>query len=860
MRKTVSLALLLTLALATVAPSFAQRQKSDESASKVSSRNSFDTARAITDGSGVLVRWRMKTENYVAGYDVYRLGQNGRERVSPHTILGSAARTGKTPAVGEEYEFFDVSGQVGSVYVVDGLPMGGGRFSSKEIVAAEVKSLEEEVGRSSQVYLNAANSANADIEQRSSALTAELRDLVSLYEQEPDPVTQRWVASQPGVKISVKKDGFYRVSAAELQTANFPVNGDSSKWRLFMNGREQAIIVGPNHQYIDFYGKGIDNPETDTRVYYLIADTVAGKRIGSKVLRQIPGAAAAANYSVESTKKEKFNYLWQVRNGPDDNFFGTYFSDITVPINFNLTGVDHSEANAHISVNLRGYSDNSHEIRAKINGHDLPLITQFGLVYYWGNFTIPTSYLEEGNNVLELTSRAGGDQNLFDFVTVKYERKYAADQDKISFFTPGGKKVDITGFSTPNVRVFDTTFDGNPVLISNATLVNTGSDFTAKIPSGRMMVGFAVEDSALLQASAITENLPSTLSASSNGANMVIVSYSSPAFMNSAEAWANYRRSSNGGRFDVKVVSIADIYDEYSYGAASSEALKAFFKHAYEDWSVKPNYALIIGDASYDRRNYEGLGNFDLVPSMLVDLIEIESASDDSLVDFDDDGFAELAIGRIPARTALQVNTALAKTIDYEANQQSFSRGVLFAHDMSLGYDFEGVNQMLAQTLPPGTPISMVSAGEADAHTKLIGRMNDGNMLVNYAGHGSTGLWANSDFFTLNQVPQLTNAAHPSFYSMLSCLNGYFIMTNRDSLSEVLLFSPTGGAAAAWASSGTTTPDIQELMAQRFFEQMSSGPLERLGDLIRDSKTVITAGHDVRLSWVLIGDPALRIP
>ncbi|MFT3745462.1 MAG: C25 family cysteine peptidase [Pyrinomonadaceae bacterium] len=696
MRKTVSLALLLSLSLAAATPSFAQRPAPDVDAIKVLSRTAFGTMRAITEGNGVLVRWQMKVENSVAGYDVYRVGDNGLVRVSARTILGSAARS-NSPLTAEEYEFFDVNGQAGSRYVVEGLPMGGGRFSSKEFTAIEVKSLEAEVGRSSDVYITAANSKNSEIENRTSSLTSELRDLVSLYEQEPDPVNQRWVASQPGVKISVKKDGFYRVSAAELQSANFPVNGDSSKWRLFMNGNEQAIIVGPNHQYIDFYGKGLDNPETDTRVYYLIADTVAGKRIGSKVLRQVPGAAASASYSVEAVKKERFNYLWNLRNGPDENYFGTYFSNITVPINFDLSGVDFSVPTTSISINLRGYSDTFHNITAKINGHELPLITQFGLVYYWGNFTIPTNYLVEGTNVLELVSAAGSDSNLFDFVSVKYARKYSADQDKISFYAPGAKKFDITGFSTSNVRVFDTTFDGNPVLISNVSMVNTGSDFTAKVPSGRMMVGYAVEDSALLQATAITENLPSTLSAVQNSADMVIVSSSSPSFLNAAEAWATYRRSSAGGRFTVKVVSIDDIYDEFSYGSASEEALRSFFGHANDEWTLKPKYVLLIGDGSYDRRNYEGFGRFDLVPSKLVDLIEIESASDDALVDFDDDGFAELAIGRIPARTAAQVNTALAKTIDYEANQQSFSRGVLFADDLSLGYDFEAVNHLLAR-------------------------------------------------------------------------------------------------------------------------------------------------------------------
>lgn len=105
----------------------------------------------------------------------------------------------------------------------------------------------------------------------------------------------------------------------------------------------------------------------------------------------------------------------------------------------------------------------------------------------------------------------------------------------------------------------------------------------------------------------------------------------------------------------------------------SEDALKELFKYTNEQWTVKPKYILLIGDSTWDLRNYAGYGNFNLVPSKHINLIEMESASDDSLVDFDDDGFAELAIGRIPARSAAQVNNALAKTIDYETSQQSLA-------------------------------------------------------------------------------------------------------------------------------------------------------------------------------------------
>ena len=66
-------------------------------------------------------------------------------------------------------------------------------------------------------------------------------------------------------------------------------------------------------------------------------------------------------------------------------------------------------------------------------------------------------------------------------------------------------------------------------------------------------------------------------------------------------------------------------------------------------------------------------------------------------------------------------------------------------------------------------------------------------------------------------------------------------------------------AVSAWSSSGLTTPDIQEVMATRFYKQIGAGNITRLGDLINDAKTVISGGRDVKLSWVLLGDPMLKM-
>ena len=47
-----------------------------------------------------------------------------------------------------------------------------------------------------------------------------------------------------------------------------------------------------------------------------------------------------------------------------------------------------------------------------------------------------------------------------------------------------------------------------------------------------------------------------------------------------------------------------------------------------------------------------GFGDLDRVPTRLIDTDFMETASDDWFSDFTGDGIAELATGRLPARTA----------------------------------------------------------------------------------------------------------------------------------------------------------------------------------------------------------------
>jgi hypothetical protein len=258
------------------------------------------------------------------------------------------------------------------------------------------------------------------------------------------------------------------------------------------------------------------------------------------------------------------------------------------------------------------------------------------------------------------------------------------------------------------------------------------------------------------------------------------------------------------------------------------------------------------------RSYYSSVPNF--IPTKIVDTLYSETGSDDSLADFNDDGLAEIAVGRIPAINAQGVTDALAKTTSFEAGvSQAAARGALFASDLPDGYDFLGLSQRLANQLPANIPKTFVNRALPNAQTVLINEINTGKFLVNYSGHGNVSVWAHATFFGKTNVPQLTNAGNLSVFTMLSCLNGYFIDPDADSFSEALLKANNGGAVAVWSSTGLTTPDIQEIMATRFYGQIAAGNITRLGDLINDAKIVINGGRDVRLSWALLGDPMLKM-
>jgi hypothetical protein len=95
---------------------------------------------------------------------------------------------------------------------------------------------------------------------------------------------------------------------------------------------------------------------------------------------------------------------------------------------------------------------------------------------------------------------------------------------------------------------------------------------------------------------------------------------------------------------------------------------------------------------------------------------------------------------------------------------------------------------------------------------------------------------------------------------VMDCLNGYFVEPRvaGEGIAEGLLKAPNGGSVASFASTGLTIPDGQHEMSHALYQLLYGSTPIRVGDAIIQSKAA-TADIDVRRTWVLLGDPTLKI-
>lgn len=216
-----------------------------------------------------------------------------------------------------------------------------------------------------------------------------------------------------------------------------------------------------------------------------------------------------------------------------------------------------------------------------------------------------------------------------------------------------------------------------------------------------------------------------------------------------------------------------------------------------------------------------------------------------------------MAIGRLPASTAEQAVNMVTKIVRYD--QAMPSDAILLVADNDDGYDFQSASAQLKSSLA-GLRVEQIDRGQMDdqtARTRVLDAINRGQRAVNYIGHGSVNQWKAS-LLTSADADSLTNDQRPTLFVMMTCLNGYFVDSGFESLAEALIRAPKGGAVAVWASSGLTGPSGHAELNQEFYRLLLSGDGMTVGEAALKAKAAVSDG-DLRRTWILFGDPTMRI-
>lgn len=678
------------------------------------------------------------------------------------------------------------------------------------------------------------------------------------------PLERQWeLASRGVVKILVRDRGWYGVPARQLTSAGLAPGAAATSLRLYADGREVPIIVRGvvagklgRRGRIEFYGEPLDTDYTDTRTYWLVSGEPGGRRVRTVVSSS--WRAPVARSFAFTAAVEPHDVYNPLLGQETDNFFGPVISSAEpARQSISTPGLDGSSGRPVLRVTIHGLSLLRHVVRIALNGTEVRTVTFTGQKLERVEIPVDAALLRDGENSVTLSAHAGEtDVSYLDRIEVTYLRRYQSPGRGFQFSVPARRKAVVSGFQTPRLRVTDITNPFQPVLV-RSKIRRTGREYRVVVPAlPRRRVLLAWPTGSLRRPLAVQRDTPSTWHSERRSADLLIIT--TRELMPAVEPLRALRA---GEGLQVAVVDVGDVFDEFNFGAHHVQALREFLSRADAGWQGPPRYVLLVGDATYDPRNYRNLGERDLIPAKGVDTQRLESVSDSWIADFDDDGLSEMAVGRLPVRTPAEATLVVGKIVSYSTAAMPARTSALLVADK--GFD-SAIDSLLPLVPSPFSTVSRYygrSAGRVPFNAEVVGLLNEGPALVSYIGHGSVSTWSSDFFLSRLDIPRLQNEGRLPFVAAATCLNGRFDLPGDPrtiSLGERLLRDSAAGAVGVWASSGIESAGPEIAMNREFVRTVFANPLVRVGDALQRARASVN-DRGARQTATLLADPTMRI-
>ncbi len=709
-------------------------------------------------------------------------------------------------------------------------------------------------------------------------------------------------------KISTGTEGVYQLTKNYLENNSIDTDQiDLSQVRIYHLGQQIAIEVFDQNSddYLDaedtirFYAAPI-NPAyskySDQNIFWLILAGGSATPLRMQSIDAIPASGLVADDFIDTAQSEQNLVYWLKAPGPDGIerwFFNTYVQGNQhagggLPKAFTISVPNPTSAGT-LTILMAGQTDVEHQVKVTINGSE-QVFSWAGINFY--EASLDNVSLIDGDNTvtLQCLSADGNDSIIVDWFKINYRRDYVATSNSLKFSPDANSRYLIKGFNNSSLLAYDISDAADVMRITDHVV--TGPDGQGEFsidfePTSYGDTYYVVASDAISTPDALVKDSASSLFAIDNGADYILITHRDIGWDQNGDqlTWLSDlidHREAQGLR--VYVADIQDIYDEFSFGIKSPKAVKNFLSYAYSNWSPPAaRYVLLVGDATYDPKDH--WQNVDTTPYLPTYLIYTdykgETVTDQWFVTFSgDDAIADMHVGRLPVADASQAAAMVAKIIAYETadNTQSWQKELLLIADNQRAGDayayeaaFEAINDQVADLLPftmadPFKGYLNDYSATVFLTEDIIDSINDGVLMVNYAGHGATQILAEENIFDAGDVTALSNIDRLPFFVSMACEAGFFAYPEPwffPSLAEALMRSDAG-AVAALMPTGMTTTDGQQILDAALFEAIFAKDIRTLGPAIAEAKQTLLANGDVYYeqitnTFLLFGDPATKL-
>lgn len=350
-----------------------------------------------------------------------------------------------------------------------------------------------------------------------------------------------------------------------------------------------------------------------------------------------------------------------------------------------------------------------------------------------------------------------------------------------------------------------------------------------------------------------------------SGASFVIIAHRN--LSQSAEAYASYRDTSmgNGEALSAKVVYTDEIYEEFSYGSPTPQAIHQFVNCALDNWKLKPKYIFLWGKGYITTR---GVKDRPVVPSYGFPANDVRYTSPllEQTLFHKDYLKSQLAIGRLNLLDDLDGYAYLDKVKEFEIQKEETWRKKAIFLGGGKHYEVPIIKGTILNIRDwhddarylGGTSIYYQKG--RDFTEFFQDSVDQGVGMIFYFGHAST----NFNEANLREASSYQSWGKYPLVIMQGCNAGEF--TGGESFSERWMLEPGRGSIAFLANStlsyGHSSRDYCEIFFREAYGAKFNWPI---GELVRltyeDYRELYLGGYHLNhgQQMNLQGDPALVI-